>query len=105
MEPIEPKVYYILKRFHSSFKLRRNPGYKNPNKLSNCVNDIYVIDIYKCKCIYTNNNHNIKDHLVIKYKYQNNPEIISLNIPWEKYNDLLTFKNIIDFHIHTAIYT
>ena len=83
------KIHGILKRFHSSFKLRRNPHWDNPNVLSDNIEDICVIDIYKRNCIYTNDSQNSKDHLVIKYKYQNNPETISLNLPWEKYKDLL----------------
>jgi hypothetical protein len=83
-------VYYILKRFNSSFRLRRNPGFENPNVLSNHISDITIIKVYKRKCIYTNNPNYIRDNLVIKYQYKNNPEVISLNIPWDKYQDLLT---------------
>ena len=82
-------IFYILKRFHSSFQLRRNPGNKNPNVLSNNINDINIIRVYKRICIYTNDKHDLKENLVIKYQYKNNPEIISLNIPLYKYQDLL----------------
>jgi len=82
-------IFYILKRFHSSFQLRRNPGNKNPNVLSNNINDINIIRVYKRNCIYSNDTQVLKEHLVIKYKYKNSSEIITLNLPWEKYNDLL----------------
>jgi len=82
-------IFYILKRFHSSFQLRRNPGNKNPNVLSNNINDINIIRVYKRNCIYTNDQQDLKENLVIKYQYKNNPEIISLNIPLYKYQDLL----------------
>lgn len=84
------QVYYILKRFYSTFRLRRSPGNPNPNILSSQIQDITIVYVYKRPCTYTNDIHHLKDHLVIKYKYKNNPEVISLNLPWDKYNDLLT---------------
>ena len=105
IDPIVQKVYYILKRFHSSYKLIRNPHCNNPNVLYN-IKDIYVIGIYKRNCIYSNDRQNSKEHLVIKYKYQNNPETISLNLPLEKYNDLLKyclFKNLFNIIIPFSI--
>lgn len=83
-------VYYILKRFNSNFKLRRNKEYKNPNILSNNINDINIIRVYKRKCIYTDDLKHTKDNLVIKYQYKNNPDIITLNVLWDRYKDLLT---------------
>jgi len=82
-------VYHILKRFNSYFRLRRNNECRNPNHLSNNINDINIIRVYKRKCIYTDDPNHIRDNLVIKYQYKNNPEIICLNIPLERYNDLL----------------
>ena len=84
------EVYYIIKRFYSKFKLRRNPGYPNPNILSsNFAQDISLIQVYKRICTYSNNENSYKDFLVIKYKYKNTEEIVSLNLPWDKYKDLL----------------
>ena len=83
------EVYSIINRFYSRYKLWRNPGHPNPNKLSNFIQDIYLIKVYKRVCTYSNNENSYKENLVVKYKYKNIDEIISLNIPWEEYKDLL----------------
>lgn len=83
------EMYSILQRFHTKYKLRRHPGHLNPNKLSNYLDDFYIIKIYKRVCTYSNSENRYKDNLVIKYKYKNIDEVISLNIPWEDYKDLL----------------
>ena len=62
------EVFGIIKRFNSKFKLRRNPGNPNPNKLPIYTQDISLIKIYKRVCTYSNNENNYKDNLVIKYK-------------------------------------
>lgn len=86
------EVYDVIKKFYSKYKLRRNPGYPNPNILSKNIQDISLIKIYKRVCIYSNNENMYKENLVIKYKYKNKDEIISLNLPWDDYKDLLTSK-------------
>jgi len=86
------EVYDIIKRFYSKYKLRRNPGNPNPNILSKYIQDIYLIKLYKRVCTYSNNENIYKENLVIKYKYKNKDEIISLNLPWDDYKDLLTSK-------------
>jgi len=84
------EVYYIIKRFYNNYKLRRNPGHPNPNILSNHIQDITLIKMYKRGCIYSNEENSHKENLVIKYKYKDVNEIISLNIPWDNYKDLLS---------------
>jgi len=86
------EVFGIIKRFNYKYKLRRHPGYPNPNKLPIYTQDISLIKIYKRVCTYSNNENNYKDNLVIKYKYKNTEEIVSLNLPWDEYNDLLYNK-------------
>lgn len=83
------EVYSIIQRFYSRYKLRRNADRSNPNKLSNFIQDICLIQVYKRVCTYSNNENSYKENLVIKYKYKNVNEIICLNIPWEEYKDLL----------------
>lgn len=83
------EIYSVLQRFYAKYKLRRHPGHPNPNKLSNYLHDFYIVKIYKRVCTYSNNENSYKDNLVIKYKYKNVDEVISLNIPWEDYKDLL----------------
>ena len=84
------EVYNIIKRFYNRYKLRRNPSNPNPNIFSNHIHDITLIKIYKRSCIYSNAENSYKENLVIKYKYKNANEIISLNIPWDNYKDLLS---------------
>lgn len=86
------EIYFIIKRFYTKYKLRRNPGNPNPNILSKNIQDISLIKIYKRVCTYSNNENMYKENLVIKYKYKNKDEIISLNLPWDDYKDLLTSK-------------
>ena len=83
------EVYYIIQRFYNRYKLIRNPSYPNPNILSNHIQDITLIKMYKRSCIYSNKENCYKENLVIKYKYKNANEIISLNILWDNYKDLL----------------
>jgi hypothetical protein len=90
LESSNNEVYYIIKRFNSKYKLRRNPDFPNPNILSNYIEDISLIKIYKRFCTYSNNENMYKENLVIKYKYKNKNEIITLNIPFDEYKDLLT---------------
>jgi hypothetical protein len=84
------KIYYIIKRFYSKFKLRRrNAENKNPNILPYYIDDISYIKSYKFLCVYSNAKNIKKENLVVKYTYKNHKEIISLNIPLDEYEDLL----------------
>jgi hypothetical protein len=85
-------IYYIIKRFYSKFKLRRNrrnTGNKNPNILPYYIDDICYIKSYKFLCVYTDSKNIKRENLVVKYTYKNPNEIISLNIILDEYKDLL----------------
>ena len=85
----EELVYSILKRFNQKFKLIRNPHCPNPNKLPKSTDEIQLVQIYKFLCIYSNEKNIKKENLIIKYKMNSRSEIISLNLPYEEYKDLL----------------
>ena len=61
------EVLHIIKRFNSRFKLRKKPGLPNPNILwCKFAQDIFLIQVYKRVCTYSNNENSYKDFLVIK---------------------------------------
>jgi hypothetical protein len=83
------QIYFIIKRFHSKFKLRRNSEYENPNMLPDKIEDINYIWSYKYLCVYSDTINRKKENLVLKYTYKNMDEIICLNLPLYEYEDLL----------------
>jgi hypothetical protein len=83
------QVYSILTRFHDKFKLIRNPSSPNPNQLPESTDEISLIQVYKILCVYSNEKNIRKENLIIKYKMNSGSEIISLNLPYEEYKDLL----------------
>jgi hypothetical protein len=98
MEQINLNTYQftcILNRFNNKFIYRKYP-YKN-KKLNtfyeNGNGNAIIINIYKKKCTYTKDFHSnyYKDHLIIKYKKQDETDntVICLNIVLDDYKDLL----------------
>jgi len=85
----EEQVYSILSRFHDKFKLIRNPSSPNPNELPTSTDEIDLVQVYKILCVYSNEKNIRKENLIIKYKMNSRSEIISLNLPYEEYKDLL----------------
>jgi hypothetical protein len=56
------------------------------------MDDIIFIEAYTNTCIYTNQTIFKKENIIIKYKINNNnllDEIISLNILYDEYKDLI----------------
>ena len=83
------QIYHIIKRFYSKFKLRRNPGHKNPNILPYYIDDLSYINSYKFLCVYSDTKNIKKENLVVKYTFKNPNEIFCLNISFDEYKDLL----------------
>lgn len=83
------QIYFIIKRFHSKFRLRRKTEYLNPNTLPDKLEDINYIKSYKYVCVYSDAINRKKENLVVKYTYKNMDEIICLNLPLYEYEDLL----------------
>ena len=86
------QIYYIIERFYSKFRLRRNSENKNPNTLPDKIEDINYIKSYKYVCVYSDAINIKKQNLVVKYTYKNTDEIICLNLPLYEYEDLLWYK-------------
>lgn len=84
------QIYLIIQRFNSKFRLRKKKDSPNPKSELFTLNDIYLFNVYKFPCTYSNDNYNKKrEHLVIKYFYKNETELTSLNLLLDEYNDLI----------------
>jgi len=81
------QMYSIIERFHSKYKSAKNKGKPNPNKLPSNQEEIHLIEACIVPCIYSNNENQKRENLIIKFRYEK--DIVSLNILLEEYNDLL----------------
>jgi hypothetical protein len=83
------KLKTILDRFHNKFKYRKNTGKKKPI-LDYEFQNIHVIDIKIKQCVYTNSINDIKQNLIVKYYiYDQDTSIISLNLLFDDYKDII----------------
>jgi len=81
------KWYNIIERFHQRFEYRN----KIDKKIIPKKEDVHIINTYLRDTKFSKDSENIvKKMIVIKYYYQNYPEIISLNICFNDYSDLLS---------------
>lgn len=81
----ENKLFSIINRFYSKFKLRKSDN-PNPHKfILDNLNKITILKIYYKKCVYSNEVNIIKDNIVIIFKIN---EIISLNLLFDDYKDI-----------------
>ena len=82
------QIYSILKRFYTKYvSSKKNIGKTNPNKLPSNQEDIQIMEVCIFPCIYSNNENQKKENLIIKFRYKE--DTISLNILLEHYKDLL----------------
>jgi len=82
----ENQFYSILKRFRSKLKYKNGEQIYKENKISS-KEDISLLETYKISCIYSNENNEKRENLVLKYICNN--EVIILNILLEEYKDLI----------------
>lgn len=83
------QVHSIMERFYSKYKYRHSD--RTTKKLPN-LQDIIFIQAYTNLCIYSNQSNLQKENIIIKFKLINNDlvdEIISLNILYDDYKDLI----------------
>ena len=82
------QIYSIIERFYSKYKSKK---YQRKTTLPN-IQDIIFIQAYINSCIYSNEINLQKENIIIKFKLINNDlvdEIISLNILYDDYKDLI----------------
>jgi hypothetical protein len=81
------QIINILNRFQNKFTYTKNPHKKKTIIL---FKNTVIINIYKKKCLYSKdfNSNFYKDHLIIKYKNENEDTIMCLNILFDDYKDL-----------------
>jgi hypothetical protein len=76
-------------RFHSKYISVKNKGKPNPNKLPSNQEEIHLIEAYIVPCIYSNSENKKRENLIIKFRFKEDEDIVSLNILLEDYKDLL----------------
>jgi hypothetical protein len=87
------QLYNIIKRFHERFYERRsNSKIKyNPNELPLLL-DLNIEQVYTINCLYVGVEMEKVDNrrnLVVKYRLNKGDIIISLNVLYDEYKDLL----------------
>lgn len=81
------KLYEIIERFHKKFEYRR----KKETKAIPKKEDVHIINAYLRDTKFTKDSKNfVNKMIVIKYYYKNYPEIISLNVCFHDYSDILS---------------
>jgi len=83
------QIYSIIQRFDSKYKYRKSNRIRET--IVNIQNIIFI-EAYIIPCIYSNQCNLQKENIIIKFKIKKNEsidEIVSLNILYDDYKDLL----------------